>query len=154
MEVVMPQNIDGKAISAQIKEELKEKVADLKISRGISICLAVIQVGSDPASSVYVGNKKKACAYIGIDSRSYELPEETTQKELLDLIGRLNADDAVHGILVQLPCRCRRRLMKMWSSGRSTPEKTWMVSIRRVWARSVSASRGLYPVHRPGSYSF
>lgn len=83
MEVVMPQNIDGKAISAQIKEELKEKVADLKISRGISICLAVIQVGSDPASSVYVGNKKKACAYIGIDSRSYELPEETTQEELL-----------------------------------------------------------------------
>ncbi len=103
MEVVMPQNIDGKAISAQIKEELKEKVADLKISRGISICLAVIQVGSDPASSVYVGNKKKACAYIGIDSRSYELPEETTQEELLQLIDKLNNEEEVNGILVQLP---------------------------------------------------
>ncbi|MDE6995788.1 MAG: bifunctional methylenetetrahydrofolate dehydrogenase/methenyltetrahydrofolate cyclohydrolase FolD [Lachnospiraceae bacterium] len=99
----MPQNIDGKAISAQIKEELKEKVADLKISRGISICLAVIQVGSDPASSVYVGNKKKACAYIGIDSRSYELPEETTQEELLQLIDKLNNEEEVNGILVQLP---------------------------------------------------
>ncbi len=103
MEVVMPQNIDGKAISAQIKEELKEKVADLKISRGISICLAVVQVGSDPASSVYVGNKKKACAYIGIDSRSYELPEETTQEELLQLIDKLNNEEEVNGILVQLP---------------------------------------------------
>lgn len=103
MEVVMPQNIDGKAISAQIKEELKEKGADLKISRGISICLAVIQVGSDPASSVYVGNKKKACAYIGIDSRSYELPEETTQEELLQLIDKLNNEEEVNGILVQLP---------------------------------------------------
>ncbi len=105
MEVVMPQNIDGKAISAQIKEELKEKVADLKISRGISICLAVIQVGSDPASSVYVGNKKKACAYIGIDSRSYELPEETTQEELLQLIDKLNNEEEVNGILVQLPAQ-------------------------------------------------
>ena len=101
----MPQNIDGKAISAQIKEELKEKVADLKISRGISICLAVIQVGSDPASSVYVGNKKKACAYIGIDSRSYELPEETTQEELLQLIDKLNNEEEVNGILLPLPAQ-------------------------------------------------
>ncbi|MDE6882020.1 MAG: bifunctional methylenetetrahydrofolate dehydrogenase/methenyltetrahydrofolate cyclohydrolase FolD [Lachnospiraceae bacterium] len=99
----MPQKIDGKAVSAQIKEELKEKVADLKISRGISICLAVIQVGNDPASSVYVGNKKKACAYIGIDSRSYELPEDTTQEELLQLIDRLNNEEEINGILVQLP---------------------------------------------------
>ena len=78
----MPQIIDGKAISAQIKDELKKKVEVLKETRGISVCLAVIQVGSDPASTVYVGNKKKACAYIGIDSLSYELPEETTQEEL------------------------------------------------------------------------
>lgn len=99
----MPQRIDGKVISAQIKEELKEKVADLKTLRGISICLAVIQVGNDPASSVYVGNKKKACAYIGIDSRSYELPEETTQEELLQLVDELNHDEKVNGILVQLP---------------------------------------------------
>lgn len=98
----MPQIIDGKAISAEIKEELKVKVEELK-EQGIRICLAVIQVGSDPASSVYVGNKKKACAYIGIESLAYELPEETTQEELLKLIGELNGKDEVSGILVQLP---------------------------------------------------
>lgn len=98
----MAQIIDGKAISAQIKEELKEKVSAMKES-GISLCLAVIQVGNDPASSVYVGNKKKACAYIGIDSLAYELPETTTQKELLELIETLNGRTDVNGILVQLP---------------------------------------------------
>lgn len=98
----MPHIIDGKAISAEIKEELKGKVAQLK-EEGVSICLAVIQVGSDPASSVYVGNKKKACAYIGIDSLAYELPEETSQEELLKLIGELNDKEDVNGILVQLP---------------------------------------------------
>ena len=94
--------IDGKKISADIKEELKEQVAELK-EKGISVCLAVIQVGNDPASTVYVGNKKKACAYIGIESRAYELPEETTEEELLALIEQLNQDDSVNGILVQLP---------------------------------------------------
>lgn len=98
----MPQIIDGKAISSEIKEELKAKVEELG-TQGIHICLAVIQVGSDPASSVYVGNKKKACAYIGIESLAYELPEETTQEELLKLIGELNGKDEVSGILVQLP---------------------------------------------------
>ena len=76
----MAQIIDGKAISRQIKDELKEKVASYK-EQGIEICLAVIQVGSDPASSVYVGNKKKACEYIGIRSLAYELPEETPEEE-------------------------------------------------------------------------
>jgi methylenetetrahydrofolate dehydrogenase (NADP+)/methenyltetrahydrofolate cyclohydrolase len=94
--------IDGKKISQEIKDELKEKVATLK-GQGKEICLAVIQVGNDPASSVYVGNKKKACAYIGIESLSYELPEETTQEELLALVEKLNNDDKVNGILVQLP---------------------------------------------------
>lgn len=94
--------IDGKAISSQIKEELKEKVAKLK-AEGCEIALAVIQVGSDPASSVYVRNKKNACAFIGIESLSYELPEDTSQEELLELIGKLNAEDKVNGILVQLP---------------------------------------------------
>lgn len=98
----MPQIIDGKEISAQIKEELKEKVMAMK-KEGISVCLAVIQVGDDPASSVYVGNKKKACAYIGIASLSYELPEETTQEELLALIDKLNKQEDVDGILVRLP---------------------------------------------------
>ena len=94
--------IDGKKISSEIKDELKTTVGQWK-EEGRSVCLAVIQVGDDPASSVYVGNKKKACAYIGIDSRSYELPEETSQEELLELIRKLNQDDTVDGILVQLP---------------------------------------------------
>lgn len=98
----MALRIDGKKISSDIKEELKEQVARLK-AEGIHPCLAVIQVGNDPASSVYVNNKKKACAYIGIESQAYELPEETTQEEILALIDRLNKDDAVNGILVQLP---------------------------------------------------
>lgn len=98
----MYQIIDGKKISQEIKDELKEKVTKLK-AQGKNACLAVIQVGSDPASGVYVNNKKKACAYIGIESRAYELPEETTQAELLDLVGKLNADSTVNGILVQLP---------------------------------------------------
>lgn len=96
------QLIDGKAISTQIKEECREKVAAYK-EKGIEISLAVIQVGADPASSVYVRNKKKACEFCGMTSLSYELPEETTQEELLALIRKLNADDAVNGILVQLP---------------------------------------------------
>lgn len=98
----MYQIIDGKKISQEIKDELKEKVSALAAAGG-RICLAVIQVGSDPASSVYVGNKKKACAYIGIESQAYELPQETTQEELLALVRRLNEDDQVNGILVQLP---------------------------------------------------
>ena len=95
----MPTIIDGKLISTQIKDELKERVA----TENIKATLAVIQVGNDPASTVYVGNKKKACAYIGIGSKSFELPEETTEEELLKLIDDLNNDDEVNGILVQLP---------------------------------------------------
>lgn len=98
----MAQLIDGKKISQEIKDELKDKVAALK-EQGKEIGMAVIQVGNDPASSVYVGNKKKACAYIGIRSESYELPEETTEEELLSLIDKLNKDEKIHGILVQLP---------------------------------------------------
>jgi methylenetetrahydrofolate dehydrogenase (NADP+)/methenyltetrahydrofolate cyclohydrolase len=98
----MYQIIDGKKISQEIKDELKGQVAKLK-EQGTTVTLAVIQVGNDPASSVYVGNKKKACAYIGIESLAYELPEETTQDELLGLICRLNEDNKVNGILVQLP---------------------------------------------------
>lgn len=98
----MPQIIDGKRISQEIKDELKEKVAALK-EQGIEGTLAVIQVGNDPASSVYVNNKKKACEYIGIGSLAYELPEETTEEELLALIEKLNNNTKVNGILVQLP---------------------------------------------------
>lgn len=98
----MAKIIDGKAISIQIKDELKQKVSELK-EQGITKCLAVIQVGDNPASTVYVRNKKKGCEYIGIDSLSYELPEETTEIELLELINKLNKDSKVNGILVQLP---------------------------------------------------
>lgn len=94
--------LDGKRISQEIKDELKEKTAALK-ARGKEGALAVIQVGEDPASTVYVRNKKNACAYIGIQSLAYELPESTTQEELLALIDRLNHQKEVRGILVQLP---------------------------------------------------
>ena len=91
--------IDGKQISAQIKDELKERVE----KENLEVTLAVIQVGNDPASTVYVGNKKKAFEYIGIRSLAYELPEETPEEELLQLIKELNDRDDVNGILVQLP---------------------------------------------------
>lgn len=98
----MAQIIDGKMISTMIKDECKNKAEALK-EQGREVCLAVIQVGCDPASSVYVNNKKKACAYIGINSLSYELKEETTQEELMKLINELNGRKDVNGILVQLP---------------------------------------------------
>ncbi|MCU6746732.1 bifunctional methylenetetrahydrofolate dehydrogenase/methenyltetrahydrofolate cyclohydrolase FolD [Faecalicatena acetigenes] len=98
----MAVRIDGKRISKEIKEELKEEVKQFK-EKGKHICLAVIQVGEDPASTVYVNNKKKACAYIGIESQSYELSESTTEEELVDLVKSLNNSSNVNGILVQLP---------------------------------------------------
>lgn len=98
----MALRIDGKKISTEIKDELKEKVKAYKES-GVEITLAVIQVGEDPASTVYVGNKKKACEYIGINSLSYELPDTITEEELLDKIHELNERKDVNGILVQLP---------------------------------------------------
>ena len=98
----MAKLIDGKRISAEIKDELKREAAEWK-EKGKEAALAVIQVGNDPASSVYVRNKKRACEYIGIGSLNYELPEETTEAELLDLIAELNAKKEVSGILVQLP---------------------------------------------------
>lgn len=94
--------IDGKKISVDIKEELKVKMEQLK-KEGKEVTLAVVQVGTDPASTVYVGNKKKACEYIGFRSLSYELPEETTEEKLLSLVRELNERADVNGILVQLP---------------------------------------------------
>lgn len=98
----MVQIIDGKAISAAIKDEVKCEVKALA-QKGITVTLAVIQVGNNQASTVYVNNKKKACAYTGIRSLAYELPEETKQEELLSLIRDLNEREDVDGILVQLP---------------------------------------------------
>lgn len=94
--------IDGKKISQEIKDEVKLKVEKLK-EQGTEVTLAVIQVGKDPASSVYVNNKKRACEYVGINSLSYELDEDTSEKELLELVEELNNTDRVNGILVQLP---------------------------------------------------
>lgn len=98
----MAQIIDGKAISAKVKAEVREEADTLK-AKGISIGLAVVIVGNNPASRVYVNNKKKACAEVGFESSEYALPEETTQEELLALVDKLNNDDKVNGILVQLP---------------------------------------------------
>ena len=96
------QRIDGKAISDQIKEEAALEAQELR-RQGITPCLAVVLVGNDPASMVYVNNKKKACEKVGILSRSYELPEDTEEKDLLALVEQLNMDNSVHGVLVQLP---------------------------------------------------
>lgn len=99
---VMFKIIDGKEVSAFIKEQAKAEVQKLN-EKGISSCLAVIIVGDNPASRVYVNNKKKACEAVGIKSVEYALSEETTEEELLSLIDKLNSDKAVNGILCQLP---------------------------------------------------
>ena len=95
--------IDGKAISAQIKDELKEKTQKLKAETQTEITLAVVLVGEDPASQVYVRNKRRACEYIGYRSLAFELPADTTQDQLLALVEDLNRRDDVDGILVQMP---------------------------------------------------
>ncbi len=98
----MAQIIDGKAISAKVKSQVRTEVDELKI-KGIEVGLAVVIVGNNSASRVYVNNKKKACEEVGFISYEYALPEETTQEELLSLVEKLNNDDKVNGILVQLP---------------------------------------------------
>ena len=94
--------ISGKEVSAKVKSEVKEKALELK-NKGIEIGLAVVIVGDDPASRVYVNNKKKACEEVGFNSYEYALPAETTEAELLALVDKLNKDDKINGILVQLP---------------------------------------------------
>lgn len=98
----MSKIIDGKAVSAQVKERIKAETAALK-EQGIEVGLAVVIVGEDPASKVYVRNKKRACEEVGFNSYEYALPENTTEEQLLELVKQLNADDKVNGILVQLP---------------------------------------------------
>ena len=99
----MAQRIDGKLISAQIRAEIKEQTAAFTQEQGYAPGLAVVIVGEDPASKVYVRNKKKGCEEVGFYSEVHELPESTAQEELNALIDRLNADPRIHGILVQLP---------------------------------------------------
>ena len=95
--------IDGKAVAADIKSELKNRTEAFELTHGEKVCLAVVLIGSNPASQVYVRNKIKGCEEAGILSRSYTLPEETTQDEALALVKSLAKDASVHGILVQLP---------------------------------------------------
>lgn len=98
----MAKIIDGKAVSAKVKEQVRKEAEVLK-QQGVEIGLAVVIVGDNPASRVYVNNKKKACAEVGFESYEYALPESTTEQELLELVEKLNNDDKVNGILVQLP---------------------------------------------------
>ncbi len=95
--------IDGKLVSANLKETVKKEVAEFVSATGVTPALAVVVVGNDPASAVYVRNKHKACLAVGIESYEYALPESTTEEELLNLIAELNRKKEVHGILVQLP---------------------------------------------------
>lgn len=99
----MAQIIDGKEVSASVKQRVAEECSELVKRTGKRPGLAVIIVGDDPASRVYVNNKKKACELVGFVSREYALPEETTQQELTQLITKLNNDDEINGILCQLP---------------------------------------------------
>jgi len=96
------QILDGKKVSQKVKDDLKQKVSVLK-EKGVNTGLAVVIVGDDPASRVYVNNKKKACQYCGIYSEEYALSAQTTEDELLELVSTLNKKDDIHGILVQLP---------------------------------------------------
>ena len=98
----MSKVIDGKAVAAAVLEECRKEVAELK-ERGIAPGLAVVLVGSDPASQVYVGSKARTCEALGIYSRKIELVEETTQEDLMEVVKNLNEDPAIHGILVQSP---------------------------------------------------
>lgn len=99
----MAKIIDGKEVSAQVKEQVKEEAAQLKAATGLQVGLAVVIVGNNPASRVYVNNKKKACEAVGFQSFEYALDEDTTQEELLELVEVLNENPQVNGILVQLP---------------------------------------------------
>lgn len=97
------QIIDGKKVSAEVKEKVRQQTLELKETHGITPGLAVVIVGDDPASRVYVNNKKKACELVGFKSEEYALPAETTQDKLLELVNTLNNKDDINGILVQLP---------------------------------------------------
>ena len=97
------QIIDGKKVSAEVKEQVRQETLRLKEEHGVTPGLAVVIVGDDPASRVYVNNKKKACELVGFRSEEYALPASTTQEELLDLVRTLNEKEDINGILVQLP---------------------------------------------------
>ena len=126
--------IDGKAVSARLRQEMKGGVAALQ-AKGIAPGLAVVLVGENPASQVYVRNKIKACEELGIRSQDYRLPEDTTQEALLDLVGELNRREDIHGILVQLPLPGQIREEAVIAA--IAPEK----DVDAFHARNISTSR-------------
>src|SRR5437870_2253156 len=107
--------IDGRAIAGQIHDETTQRITALK-ARGVQPGLAFVRVGEDPASKVYVGRKEKACAQLGILSETHVLPEATTEAKLLALLGRLNLDERIHGILVQAPLPTHIRAPAVYSN--------------------------------------
>jgi hypothetical protein len=139
--------IDGKTIAQQVRSEVAEKVK-ARVAAGFRAPgLAVVLVGSNPASQIYVGSKRKACEEVGFVSRSYDLPETTSEAELLELIDTLNADSAIDGIS---SCRPPALIMsKCWSAFRRT--KTLTVSTRITWAVCASARRACVRARRAGS---
>ena len=100
---MVAQIIDGFAIAAELRQDIAARAAEMKETHGVVPGLAVVLVGDDPASAVYVRNKLKATAECGLRSVEHVLPANTSETDLLDLVGKLNADPGVHGILVQLP---------------------------------------------------
>ena len=134
----MAKRIDGKEISSAMLDKVALEVAALK-EKHIEPCLAVILVGDNPASQVYVRNKQRACERVGIRSVSHILPAETTQAALLDLIDTLNRDETVHGILCQLPLPEHLDSEQVLLA--IAPEKMWMHFIPSMSAKSQSAMR-------------
>ncbi len=126
------QLINGKEVSQKRLQAVAEAVAQRQQNNLHKPCLAVVFVGGDPASAVYVRNKKTACQKCGIKSLSYELHESTSQEELLALVDRLNADSEVDGILVQLPLRSTSTARRFWNIFRRI--RTWTASIHTMWA--------------------
>jgi methylenetetrahydrofolate dehydrogenase (NADP+)/methenyltetrahydrofolate cyclohydrolase len=141
--------IDGKTIAQQVRSEVAEKVK-ARVAAGFRAPgLAVVLVGSNPASQIYVGSKRKACEEVGFVSRSYDLPETTSEAELLELIDTLNADRP--STASWFSCRCPPALImsKSWSAFRRT--KTLTASTRITWAVCASARRACVRARRAGS---
>ena len=126
--------LDGKATSAQVRGEIATAARALTERTGVVPGLAVVIVGDDPASQVYVRNKRRACEQVGFYSEGFELPADTTQETLEALVDRLNEDDRIHGILVQLPLP--RHLTPGASCSASVRTRTWMPSIPTMSAGS------------------
>lgn len=143
------QLIDGKAIAANLRQQIAQRVTERR-QQGLRVPgLAVILVGTDPASQVYVAHKRKDCEEVGFLSQAYDLPAETSQDDLLALIDRLNDDPAIDGILVQLPLPAHLDASCCWSV--STRTRTWTVSIPTTSAAWPSACPSCAPAPRKAS---